>query len=81
MPWPEYFMKIAQLVAERSPFVTSGIRLGTPALTTRGMIEEDMIVVAEAITTALEHWQEEAVLAELKNEVEEFAREFPLFAW
>ena len=65
----------------RSPFVTSGIRLGTPALTTRGMIEEDMIVVAEAITTALEHWQEEAVLAELKSEVEEFAREFPLFAW
>ncbi len=64
-----------------SPFVTSGIRLGTPALTTRGMIEEDMVVVAEAITTALEHWQEDAVLTELGKEVEEFAREFPLFAW
>ncbi|MDD4730851.1 MAG: serine hydroxymethyltransferase [Desulfovibrio sp.] len=65
----------------QSPFVTSGIRLGTPALTTRGMIEEDMVVVAEAITTALENWQNDKILAELKDEVEEFAHEFPLFAW
>ncbi|SKA72447.1 glycine hydroxymethyltransferase [Paucidesulfovibrio gracilis DSM 16080] len=65
----------------QSPFVTSGIRLGTPALTTRGMIEEDMVVVAEAITAALENWKDDKVLAELKSEVEEFAREFPLFAW
>ncbi|MGE4291252.1 MAG: serine hydroxymethyltransferase [Desulfovibrio sp.] len=65
----------------QSPFVTSGIRLGTPAMTTRGMIEEDMVVVAEAITAALENWNNESVLAEIKDEVEEFAREFPLFAW
>ena len=65
----------------RSPFVTSGIRVGTPALTTRGMIEEDMIVVAEAITAALENWQSDAVLEEIREEVEEFARSFPLFAW
>ncbi|WP_018125976.1 serine hydroxymethyltransferase [Desulfovibrio oxyclinae] len=65
----------------RSPFVTSGIRLGTPALTTRGMIEEDMIVVAEAITAAIDNWQNEKALEEIANEVEEFAREFPLFAW
>ena len=65
----------------QSPFVTSGIRLGTPAMTTRGMIEEDMVVVAEAITAALENWNNDAVLAEIKDEVEEFAREFPLFAW
>ncbi|MBN2140482.1 MAG: serine hydroxymethyltransferase [Desulfovibrionaceae bacterium] len=64
-----------------SPFVTSGIRLGTPALTTRGMIEEDMIVVAEAISAALEHVDNETVLAEIRQEIEEFAREFPLFAW
>ncbi len=65
----------------RSPFVTSGVRLGTPALTTRGMIEEDMIVVAEAITAALENYKDEKVLNEIADEVEEFAREFPLFGW
>ena len=65
----------------QSPFVTSGIRIGTPAMTTRGMIEEDMIVIAEAITTALEHLNNETILAELGQEVREFAEEFPLFAW
>ncbi|MGE4505728.1 MAG: serine hydroxymethyltransferase [Desulfovibrionaceae bacterium] len=65
----------------QSPFVTSGIRLGTPAMTTRGMIEEDMVVIAEAITTALENRNDDKILAELGEEVEEFAREFPLFAW
>ena len=65
----------------RSPFLTSGIRLGTPALTTRGMIEEDMVVVAEAITAALENINNDSVLKEISDEVEEFAREFPLFAW
>lgn len=65
----------------KSPFQTSGIRLGTPALTTRGMIEEDMIVVAEAITAALNNMNDDKILAEIASEVEEFAREFPLFAW
>ncbi|WP_243544126.1 serine hydroxymethyltransferase [Pseudodesulfovibrio tunisiensis] len=65
----------------RSPFVTSGIRLGTPALTTRGMIEEDMIVVGEAIVAALENYQDDKVLGQISEEVEEFAREFPLYAW
>ena len=65
----------------KSPFVTSGIRIGTPALTTRGMIEEDMIVVAEAITTVLENINNAAVIKEVRDEVEEFAHEFPLFAW
>lgn len=65
----------------KSPFVTSGIRLGTPALTTRGMIEEDMIVVAEAITTVLENINNDSIIQEVHQEVEDFAREFPLFAW
>ena len=65
----------------KSPFQTSGVRLGTPALTTRGMIEEDMIVVAEAITAALNHMNDDKVLKEISGEVEEFAREFPLYAW
>ncbi|QGY40109.1 serine hydroxymethyltransferase [Pseudodesulfovibrio cashew] len=65
----------------KSPFQTSGVRLGTPALTTRGMIEEDMIVVAEAITAALENMNDDKILAEIASEVEEFAHEFPLYAW
>jgi len=65
----------------KSPFQTSGIRLGTPALTTRGMIEEDMIVVAEAIVAALNNMNDDKVLAEISEEVEEFASEFPLYAW
>jgi len=63
------------------PTITSGIRIGTPALTTRGMIEEDMLAVAEAITAALENMDDESVLAEIRLEVEDFAREFPLYAW
>lgn len=65
----------------KSPFQTSGVRLGTPALTTRGMIEEDMIVVAEAITAALNNMNDDKTLKEISKEVEEFANEFPLFGW
>ena len=63
------------------PTITSGIRIGTPALTTRGMVEEDMLAVAEAITAALENMGDDTVLEEIRLEVEDFAREFPLYAW
>ncbi|MDQ7834910.1 MAG: serine hydroxymethyltransferase [Humidesulfovibrio sp.] len=63
------------------PTITSGIRIGTPAMTTRGMVEEDMQAVAEAITAALENMNDDTVLDEIRLEVEDFAREFPLFAW
>jgi glycine hydroxymethyltransferase len=65
----------------KSPFQTSGVRIGTPALTTRGMIEEDMIVVSEAITAALNNLNDDKTLEEISKEVEEFASEFPLYAW
>lgn len=65
----------------RSPFITSGIRLGTPALTTRGMKEPEMLKVAAWIDASLKNLTNESRLAEIAREVEAFARSFPLFAW
>lgn len=65
----------------RSPFVTSGIRLGTAALTTRGMKEDDMRTVAGFILNVLDHIKDEAVIEKTRREVEEFARSFPIFTW
>ena len=61
------------------PFVTSGIRLGTPALTTRGMKEEDMEKIAGLILDALDHRYDEEYLASLKKEVRKLTRKFPLY--
>jgi glycine hydroxymethyltransferase len=65
----------------RSPFVTSGVRLGTPALTTRGMKEAEMRRVADWIAAALADVQNEQRLARIRGEVTRFALEYPLFAW
>ena len=65
----------------RSPFVTSGVRLGTPALTTRGMKEAEMRKVAEWIVDVLAHSADEARLTAIRRDVEAFATQFPLFAW
>ena len=65
----------------RSPFVTSGVRLGTPALTTRGMKGDDMRRVAKWIVAALQNLDNETRLGEVHREVEKFAGQFPLFAW
>jgi glycine hydroxymethyltransferase len=62
----------------QSPFVTSGIRLGTPALTTRGMGRGEMVRVAELIDRALTH-PDEANLARVRQEVEELTSAFPLY--
>ncbi len=62
----------------RSPFDPSGIRLGTPALTTRGMKEVEMIQVAEWIQEAVEHYTEEAYLGQLHERITAFASSFPL---
>jgi glycine hydroxymethyltransferase len=60
------------------PAVTSGIRLGTPAMTTRGMAEEDMRRIAGWIAEVLDRPEDEATLARVAAEVAEFARGFPL---
>lgn len=65
----------------RSPFVTSGIRLGTAALTTRGLQQEHMHTVGGFIVEALEKRQDAQELARIRKNVEDFARQFPLFAW
>jgi glycine hydroxymethyltransferase len=64
----------------RSPFVTSGIRIGTPALTTRGMKEKEMERIADIINKAISNFDNEQILSQLKNEVKEFASSYPLFA-
>ncbi len=63
-----------------SPMVASGIRLGTPALTTRGMKEGDMQQVAKLVSRALHAVENETELAEVKREVRKMCERFPLYA-
>ncbi|HEY2804423.1 MAG TPA: serine hydroxymethyltransferase [Gemmatimonadales bacterium] len=63
----------------QSPFVTSGVRIGTPALTTRGMKEMEMREVGEFIHRAIEARANDAALAKIKAEVRELAEAFPLY--
>jgi glycine hydroxymethyltransferase len=63
----------------RSPFDPSGIRLGTPALTTRGMKEEEMRQVAKWIDEIIMNWQDEEKLKKIREEVEELTKHFSLY--
>jgi glycine hydroxymethyltransferase len=63
----------------QSPFVTSGVRIGTPALTTRGMREAEMRRVADLIDQALAGRSDEAALRRVKDEVLDLAAQFPLY--
>ncbi|SDN93319.1 glycine hydroxymethyltransferase [Desulfonauticus submarinus] len=65
----------------KSPFVTSGIRVGTPAITTRGMQPKDIEKIVKWIVAAIESKDNETQLSEIRKEVEKFASQFPLFAW
>ena len=64
----------------RSPFVTSGFRIGTPATTTRGLKEVEMAKVAEWIDRALNNIENEEALATIRAEVKELCLQFPLYA-
>ena len=64
----------------RSPFVTSGIRIGTPAVTTRGMKEKEMATIAEFISRALNHVGNESVLKSVADNVRELCRKFPVYS-
>ncbi|TMA52922.1 MAG: serine hydroxymethyltransferase [Deltaproteobacteria bacterium] len=63
----------------RPPFVTSGIRIGTPAVTTRGMREAEMDLIAELIRRALEHVGDERALLALGAEVRDLCARFPIY--
>jgi glycine hydroxymethyltransferase len=65
---------------DKSPFVTSGIRIGTPAITTRGLSERHMDQIVDLIDAALMNRHDEAKLASIKSEVNEMMHHFPLFA-
>lgn len=65
----------------RSAFQTSGIRLGTPAITTRGVKEDFMIILAELIETVLNDPTNETNIQTVRRKVNEMMKEYPLFAW
>lgn len=62
----------------RTPFDPSGIRLGTPALTTRGMKEKEMKLVAKFMNEAVKNYQNEKVLSKIRKEVKEFTSSYPI---
>ncbi len=66
---------------DKSPFVTSGIRIGTPAITTRGMKEADMQKIVDWIDRLVMAPDDANVIATVGNEVKAFASAFPLYAW
>ncbi|MCK5307348.1 MAG: serine hydroxymethyltransferase, partial [Zetaproteobacteria bacterium] len=64
----------------RSPFITSGLRIGTPAITTRGMKEPEMVRIGQWIEQVLENRDDEAFLARVKGEVRELCHKFPFYS-
>ncbi|HPD27213.1 MAG TPA: serine hydroxymethyltransferase [Paludibacteraceae bacterium] len=65
----------------RSPFQTSGLRFGTPAITTRGLKEDMMPVIVDLIDRVLENPENEAVISAVRKEVNALMANYPLFAW
>lgn len=65
----------------RSPFQTSGIRIGTPAVTTRGLKEDDVTKIVDLIDEVISNIDNEEVIAGVRKKVNDLMGQFPLFAW
>lgn len=65
----------------RSPFQTSGLRFGTPAITTRGLKDDKMLQIVDFIDCVLTHYDDPNTIAEIRSQVNEFMSDYPLFAW
>jgi glycine hydroxymethyltransferase len=66
---------------DRSPFQTSGLRFGTPAITTRGLKEPLMVEIVEMIDTVLSDVENDKAIAAVRKRVNDMMRKYPLFAW
>jgi glycine hydroxymethyltransferase len=64
---------------KESPFNPSGLRLGTPAVTTRGMKEDEMRVIAQCIVKVIDNYKDETVLEKVKQEIIELVKDFPIY--
>jgi len=64
---------------DKSPFITSGIRIGTPAVTTRGLLEKDMLVVVDLVDKVITNFEDEEKLKAIGQEVTEMMSGRPLF--
>lgn len=65
----------------RSPFQTSGLRFGAPAITTRGVKEDKMSYIVELIDRVLNNPEDEANIAAVRADVNKMMEDYPLFAW
>ena len=65
----------------QSPFVTSGIRIGTAAITTRGVSQEEIKVITKLIDLSINNYQNESELFKIKSQVNELMSSKPLFKW
>ena len=65
---------------DQSPFITSGIRIGTPAITTRGLVEEDMPKIAELLNKVIENYENETILKEVSKDVKKMMHKYPIYA-
>jgi glycine hydroxymethyltransferase len=65
----------------RTPFTTSGVRVGTPAITTRGAKEDLIETVVELIDDVLMHIEDEKMITTVREKVNKLMNDYPLFAW
>ncbi|MCX6256300.1 MAG: serine hydroxymethyltransferase, partial [Bacteroidia bacterium] len=65
----------------RSPFLTSGIRVGSPAMTTRGFKENEFRMVVDMVDEVITHIDNEATINMVKSKVHDLVRDYPIFGW